>query len=246
MITKTALIADIHGNLPALMALEQDLKARGITDIICMGDMAGKGPSGGAAIEWCRKNCRIVLLGNHEDYMIRGVYHYPQYLEEIGESRLEYLKTLPLSCKLWISGYRIHLFHGRPLCKLVGPIPTPQQIRQMFTAVQDDIEPNFVGYADIHRHTRCDFSAGEGKSLFNVGSVGSNYSENTCNYTVITGEMDKKERSAFSMEFISVPYDTKAAVENAKSCGWLPILDDYVYEIETGKYYLHRKEDNAE
>ncbi len=42
---RVVLIADLHGNLPALEALEQDLNRRGLKEIWCLGDIVGKGPS---------------------------------------------------------------------------------------------------------------------------------------------------------------------------------------------------------
>ena len=38
-----AVISDIHSNLEALDAVLGDIKSRGITDIICLGDIVGYG-----------------------------------------------------------------------------------------------------------------------------------------------------------------------------------------------------------
>jgi protein phosphatase len=40
-----ALIADIHGNVPALEAVLDDIRRRGITRIFCLGDLVGKAQS---------------------------------------------------------------------------------------------------------------------------------------------------------------------------------------------------------
>jgi protein phosphatase len=52
-----ALIGDIHGNLPAFEAVLADIDRRGIERIICLGDVAGKGPSGAAVVDLCRQRC---------------------------------------------------------------------------------------------------------------------------------------------------------------------------------------------
>lgn len=39
---KIAVISDIHGNIPALESVLQDIKLRGIKRIICLGDLVGK------------------------------------------------------------------------------------------------------------------------------------------------------------------------------------------------------------
>jgi predicted phosphodiesterase len=39
-----AVFSDAHGNLPALEAVLEDIKGRGITAMICLGDLVGYGP----------------------------------------------------------------------------------------------------------------------------------------------------------------------------------------------------------
>ena len=39
---KIAVISDIHGNIPALESVLQDIKLRGIERIICLGDLVEK------------------------------------------------------------------------------------------------------------------------------------------------------------------------------------------------------------
>lgn len=41
MLDKIAIISDIHGNLPALEAVLKDIDRRGVSQIICLGDMIG-------------------------------------------------------------------------------------------------------------------------------------------------------------------------------------------------------------
>ena len=50
--TEIALVADLHGNLPAVEALERDLTARRIRRVWCLGDMVGKGPSSAETLDW--------------------------------------------------------------------------------------------------------------------------------------------------------------------------------------------------
>ena len=39
-----AIISDIHGNLPALEAVLEDIEQKDITEIVCLGDVVGYGP----------------------------------------------------------------------------------------------------------------------------------------------------------------------------------------------------------
>ena len=40
-----AVFSDIHGNLPALVAVLADVNARGYAQALCLGDLVGYGPS---------------------------------------------------------------------------------------------------------------------------------------------------------------------------------------------------------
>ncbi|MCP4179694.1 MAG: metallophosphoesterase [bacterium] len=48
---KIAIISDIHGNIPALESVLEDIKKRNIDSIFCLGDLAGKGPSAAEAVD---------------------------------------------------------------------------------------------------------------------------------------------------------------------------------------------------
>ena len=40
-----AIFSDIHGNIPALEAVLEDIEKRAISTIYCLGDFIGKGPN---------------------------------------------------------------------------------------------------------------------------------------------------------------------------------------------------------
>ncbi|HOM19239.1 MAG TPA: metallophosphoesterase family protein, partial [Thermoguttaceae bacterium] len=42
---RAAVISDIHSNLESLECVLADIKAQGISDIICLGDIVGYGPN---------------------------------------------------------------------------------------------------------------------------------------------------------------------------------------------------------
>ena len=58
-----AIISDIHGNLPALEAVLEDIKDKGISQIICLGDMIGKGPHSMEVLEQCLDHCHVIIKG---------------------------------------------------------------------------------------------------------------------------------------------------------------------------------------
>ena len=63
---RRALISDIHGNLEALEVVLDDIKAQGITEIFCLGDIIGYGPNPRECIDRVMEHCKITLLGNHD------------------------------------------------------------------------------------------------------------------------------------------------------------------------------------
>ena len=233
--TSIALIADIHGNIPALMAVDEDIRQRGIDTIYCLGDMCGRGPNGSLAIDYCRERCEVILMGNWEDHVAAG--NRQDYLEEMGPERQAFIQTLPLYHRMWISGRRLHLFHGRPLIGGVvyGEADDEKKLT-LFSAVEDEHPVDIVGYADIHRQYKTDFKD-DYRVLFNTGSVGNSYCTPTACYAILRGVMDSTEKAPVSIEFVSVPYDNQQAVENArKESAWFTAQEAYAREVTLGKW----------
>ncbi len=70
--TKSALISDIHANLPALEAVLADIQQYKPDRIICLGDVVGYGPQPRECLALVRKTCQHVLMGNHENAVLHG------------------------------------------------------------------------------------------------------------------------------------------------------------------------------
>ena len=60
---RRALISDIHGNLEALEVVLDDIKAQGITEIFCLGDVIGYGPNPRECIDRVMETCKVTLAG---------------------------------------------------------------------------------------------------------------------------------------------------------------------------------------
>ena len=89
-IRQIALVADLHGNLPAVQALEKDLAKRGIRDIICLGDVVGKGPNSAETFDWAFSHCRVLLQGNWDSGV--GYMQFPNdrfYYRQLGPERMK-------------------------------------------------------------------------------------------------------------------------------------------------------------
>ncbi|MCL2488304.1 MAG: metallophosphoesterase [Oscillospiraceae bacterium] len=233
--TEIALIADIHGNIPALTAVDEDIKRRGISTVYCLGDMCGRGPNGSAAIDYCRDNCDVILMGNWDEHVATG--RRPDYLKEAGAERQAFLRTLPLYHKMWLSGRRIHLFHGRPLFRDIVWEDSPAEKKlSLFSLIEDEYPVDIVGYADIHRQFKTDFKD-DYRILFNTGSVGNSFCTPTACYAILRGELGSREKAPISIEFVSVPYDNAQAVANMrKELDWFDFPDEYTAEVTLGRW----------
>lgn len=228
---RIALIADLHGNLPATMALEQDLKRRGLTDIWCLGDIVGKGPNSAETFDWALSHCQVILRGNWDEGIARK--HFSRndqfYYRQLGEHRMQILGELPLEHCFMLSGKRIRLIHGRPIMKELQSIrDTSENLRWLF-------QPDFdvVGYADVHRPGyRSLYFPG---LLFNTGSVGNALGMPMVQYAILQGEEDNS-KAPLDITFVSLPYDNEQAIRDAENTPDFPGLECYTKEVLHGIY----------
>lgn len=63
---KRAIISDIHGNLVALQAVLAHIKDQVVDEIFCLGDVIGYGPKPCECLDEVMNNCKVALLGNHD------------------------------------------------------------------------------------------------------------------------------------------------------------------------------------
>jgi putative phosphoesterase len=68
--SRLAILADIHGNLPALRAVMADLESTRPEAVVVAGDLVGRGPEGSGVIAVVADRGWAALRGNHEDYLM--------------------------------------------------------------------------------------------------------------------------------------------------------------------------------
>ena len=68
---RIVMLADLHGNLPATLAMERELQRIRPDQVWFLGDAVGKGPSNAETCDWVRARCTLCLGGNW-DYGIGG------------------------------------------------------------------------------------------------------------------------------------------------------------------------------
>jgi len=192
-----ALISDIHGNLEALGAVLADIKQKGITEIYCLGDIVGYGPNPRECVDRVMENCKLCLLGNHDQGALfdpegfnpgaeRAIFWTREQLEKGdpkgNERRWEFLGELP---RFHREGELLFV-HGsarNPLNEYVFPedIYNQRKMERIFVLVpkycfqgHTHVPGVFTESLKFFRPEDLDFryELGNEKVLINVGSVG--------------------------------------------------------------------------
>ncbi len=68
--TKLAILADIHGNLPALEAVWDDLSRFDVDHVIVAGDVINMGPFSREVLDYLANRTCAIIRGNHEYYLL--------------------------------------------------------------------------------------------------------------------------------------------------------------------------------
>jgi predicted phosphodiesterase len=68
---RIAVLADVHGNLPALEAVLADAARQGVERIVVNGDVVNRAPQGDAVMRRLTEVASDFTLGNHEDLLLR-------------------------------------------------------------------------------------------------------------------------------------------------------------------------------
>lgn len=239
---RIAVISDIHGNLTALLAVQQDIELRGISRVFCLGDLIGKGPHPEAVVDWVKERCEIVIQGNWDDFMAYQTDN-PDILwhqQRLGPDRLAFLSELPFSIDFWMSGKYIRLFHASPesIYTRIQPWDTMERRMTMFQSTErtgrtkHGEQPDVVGYGDVHNAYVQHFP---GKMIFNTGSVGNPLEIPQASYAILEGTFDSELTAPFSITLVRVPYDIEEEVRIATEEG-MPQLEPYVQELRTARY----------
>ena len=246
---KVALISDIHGNLSALETVMNDIDKRGVDEVICLGDMVGKGPCSKEVIDICRNKCSIILNGNWEANLYNSYNALKQgniskagsrtlwNINDIGDERMEYFRILPHSTELYLSGKLIRIFHAHPknFNRYYSDSPIEQRL-ELFDfgdCCDNKKQADVAIYADIHSTY---MQVIDGRQLLNIGSVGNPLDICQASYVILEGDESNQINAGFNIQFIRLVYDIDRAVEMAKEAN-VPDLDGYISELKYAKYF---------
>lgn len=232
--SKIIILADLHGNMTAASAMENEINAVSPDEIWFLGDAVGKGPQSAETCDWVRKNCSCCIGGNWDYWLSDNDNTYKDndfFRRQLGEERLKWLGGLPREFDALISGVRFRLFHGRPAASLVNGWDSDEILADFFI----DGGKTYGGIICADSHRPFIRSTHSGYAV-NTGSIGNSLGVPKAHALLLEGEAGCPEPAPLRMTVLSVPYDNKAAAEIARQTEGLPAKKSYINEILTGVY----------
>ncbi|MBA3887748.1 MAG: metallophosphoesterase family protein [Acidobacteria bacterium] len=181
---RIGIISDIHGNLPALEAVLEDLRARNVDAVYCLGDLVGYAPFPDEVTDRIRREGIRTVLGNYDDGVgfdraDCGCAYRDPVERAIGEQSLEwtkahvsaenkaFLRSLEDEIRLDVNATRLLLVHGSPRSR--NEYLFEDRPPFSFERIGRDARADIVLFGHTHRP----YSKQVGQVLFvNAGSVG--------------------------------------------------------------------------
>lgn len=241
---RTALISDIHGNLPALEAVAADIKTRQVDQVINLGDHLSGPLWPGETLAFLKQQNWIHVLGNHDRQLIRvdPAEHSPSdrhafpFLGAAGRAWLEAQLGLIRLEQGWTA------FHGAPqkdttyLLETIAHgrmrLATPDEIRQRLGGMESGV------LVCGHTHLQRVVQVAPGLIIINPGSVGlPAYDDDVPEYHKVENgspharyAVVEEEEGRLKVDFILVAYDHHSAAAQARRNG----RPEWEYALLTG------------
>ncbi len=125
MVSRIAILTDVHGNAPALRAVIADMdREGGIEHVYCIGDMVDIGPDSNEVLSLlCARDDVTMLMGNHDQYVLAAaggrdleipaqVREHAKWIAERLDPRfIPVLAALPLQLTVHHGGRTLLLLH---------------------------------------------------------------------------------------------------------------------------------------
>ncbi len=242
----TAVISDIHGNLDALTVVLADIDARGIKDIVCLGDIVGYGPNPTECLDLVMQRCQWSLLGNHDFAVLfeptsvnataeaSAFWTRRQFENEPSAQtrrlRWEYMGNLAVR-ERFNGALCVHASPRRPINEYIFPddvITAPAKMNSIFDRVghvawvgHTHVAGVFTDEPDFYppgdlEHDAYKINNFE-KCIINPGSVGQPRDRDPrASYAVVNEDR---------VEFIRLAYDIKAVIAKVRK---VPELSDFL------------------
>jgi len=229
----TAIISDIHGNLDALQEVMKDIDNRGVSRVLCAGDIVGYGPNPCECLDVVMERCDWALMGNHDFAVLYEPTSFNTSAEQAAfwtrrqfelepdtekrHKRWQYLGNLFIR-KIDNGAMWVHASPRRPINEYIFPddvITSPIKIQQIFDRFESrcvvghtHVPGVFTDEPDFYPPSDLEdvyrWRDGE-KCVINPGSVGQ--------------PRDRDPRASYAIlyddrvEFIRLEYNIQAVIE---------------------------------
>jgi len=223
---KITLLADIHGNLPALRAVLRHARANEAAQIILnCGDSVGYGPNPNEVVRWIQGSHFINILGNYDKKVLSEKHQkkgwesvktpekrsmFAWTCQALKKSSQKFLRDLPEKRMVDIEGKRLLMTHGSPasLNEHLKPDTPEERLRELASMSKADVI--------LCGHSHQAFTRRVNNVLFiNPGSVGrSDDGDPRASYVIL--EVNDGE---ISVQHFRIPYHIMAAVRSLRRTG---------------------------
>jgi predicted phosphodiesterase len=249
--TRLALLADIHGNLPALEAVLQDLQSFDVDQVVIAGDAISWAPFSAQVLEIITRERWPVIRGNHEYYLLdfdtpRAPSHWNEYSllpwmhQQLNERWRNVVATWPDTLSLrFADAPPLRIIHGAPHNPW-KPLYAHSSDEELATLLHD-VEEDWLVAGHTHLITDRHVHGSEGKQwhLFNPGSVGVPLDGiQQASYMLLEGNAD-----GWQPTFRRVPFDYTTLFEEfqrgnfVQECGVTGHL--VMREFQTARVQVH-------
>jgi predicted phosphodiesterase len=244
--TRIVILADIHGNLPALEAVLDDVRAMAPDQVIVNGDIINRGPQSNECLQAVRATGWPVVFGNHEAYALMRVddtiedewrtdfwLPFERVAQALSEGEIAYIRALPHKVVIDLPNLpAMRIVHGsmRALNDALGFWMSDAELLE---AVDGAPEPIVIG---AHSHRTFERRVG-GRWMLNSGSVGAPFNGDPgAQYLLMTAA-----NGNWKTEFRSVAYDRAPVYAAWARSGELECCMSaqvFKYEVEMATFHL--------
>jgi diadenosine tetraphosphatase ApaH/serine/threonine PP2A family protein phosphatase len=239
-----AIVSDIHGNLEAFSVVLEEITRRGITEIVCLGDVVGYGPNPMECLDLVSQRCKTTLMGNHDFAVFYEPFNFNSGAEQAcfwtrsqfeadpdvqrRADRWKFLGNLPARVRN-PDFVAVHASPRRPINEYIFPDDIYTSPTKFVSIFERFDKLCFVGHThvpgvflegpDFFSPDELDYKyeITDEKAIVNVGSVGQ--------------PRDRDPRSSFvvlnekTIEFVRLAYDVDTTVKKVEA---IPELDNFL------------------
>lgn len=211
--------ADVHGNLPALEAVLEDIKGRGLDWAVCLGDLVGYGPFPNEVVALIRERGIPTLMGNYdkgigfstgdcgcayrtEEYRLEGVISLKWTEEVVTTEARAFLRSLEDRFLLATPAGEMLAVHGSP--RRINEYLFEDRPESSFARMAKDNPYRAI----LFGHTHIPYVRKVKETIFvNVGSVGKPKDGDWRACYALIDPTAPTQEGPLAVEFLRVAYD---------------------------------------